>query len=271
MAAITWGAPGSRNHDYGVDHGVLYLMDGTAVPWNGLTNVTESTPKTSKPFYIDGRKYLEQQVPGDFAGSIKAFTYPDEFEAILGTTELEQGLFLKDQPAQPFHLSWRSYRKNELNINLSTEPAIVVTDNGDGTWTATGPGAQFFEGYQFRIMGADVIMSDDGLSYEISSSETDQNYIIHVAFNLRAIPGDLSYQTVSDVIGAIEFSWAVTSIPGNINGRRPGAHIFIDAAKVNDVFKMSAIEELLYGSYTADPSVTDPQSLINAITTILSS
>jgi hypothetical protein len=271
MTALTWNTPGSHNHDYGVDHGVLYLLDGTAVPWNGLTGVTESTSKTSKPFYIDGRKFLEQQVLGDFTGTLKAFTYPDEFDAIMGIVELGSGLYIKDQPAQQFHLSWRSYRKNELNINLDTRPAIIVTDNGDGTWVARGAGAQFFEGDMFRIMGADVIVSEDGLSYQISSSETDQNYIVHVLFNLMAISSDISYQTITDQISPIEFQWTLSSTPGNITNQRPTAHILIDAAKVNNVFKMAAIEELLYGSFNADPSVSDAQTLITAIQTILSS
>lgn len=271
MTALTWGTPGSRNHDYGVDHGVLYLLDGTAVPWNGLTSVTESTVRSSKPFYIDGRKFLEQQTPGDFAALLKAYTYPDEFETVLGTAELGTGLSIKDQPVKPFHLSWRSYRKNEININVQTFSDIVITDNGDGTWTASGPGAQFFEGDHFRIMGADVIISDDGLSYQISSSEVDQNYIIHVVFNLTAIPADIAYQTIADQATLIEFEWTLASVPGNITNRRPASHILIDAAKVNDVFKMSAIEALLYGSFTSDPSVSDAQSLINAIQIILSS
>lgn len=271
MTVLTWGSPGSRNHDYGIDRGVLYLLDGTAVPWNGLTGVTESTARSSKPFYIDGRLILDKQIPGDFTGTLKAFTYPDEFEAIMGTAELGNGLFIKDQTAQRFHLSWRSYRKNELNINLETEAAIVVTDNGDGTWTATGVGAQFFEGDMFRIMGADVIVSDDGLSYQISSSETDQNYVVHVLFNLMAIPSDLAYVTISDQIAPIEFEWTLSATPSNITGYRPTAHILIDAAKVNDVFKMAAIETLLYGDFTDDPIVSDAQTLITAIQTILSS
>lgn len=270
MTALTWSTPGSRNHDYGVDHGVLYLTDGTAVPWNGLTSVTDTTSKSTKPFYMDGRLFLNQQIPGDFTGTLKAFTYPDEFEAVMGTAELGTGLFLKDQPAGSFHLSWRSYRKNEKQINLQTQSAIVVTDNGDGTWTASGPGAQFFLGDQFQIQGANVVWIDDN-TFEISSSETDQNYIIHVVFNLQAIPANVDYATITDQISPIEFEWTLSSIPGNITNRRPSAHILVDAAKVDDVFKMASIEELLYGTFTTDPNLTDAQSLITAIQTILSS
>lgn len=269
MTALKWNTPGSHNHDYGVDRGVLYLLDGTAVPWNGLTGVTESTAKTEKPFYIDGRKFLDQQVPGDFAGTLQAITYPDEFEACLGTAEIVSGVFLKDQPAQPFHLSWRSFRKNELTINLETISAITITDNGDGTWTAAGPGAQFFEGDMFSIMGANVILSEDGLSYDISSSEIDQSYILHVLFNLMAIPSDIAYTTITDSIDPITFEWTLSSTPNNIAGYRPTAHVMIDAAKVNDVFKMSAIEDLLYGSYTSDPSVSTEANLIEALVALL--
>lgn len=271
MTAITWGTPGSRNHDYGVDHGVLYLLDGTAVPWNGLTSVTESANRTSKPFYIDGRKFLDQQVPGDFAGSLKAFTYPDEFEAVMGTQELITGLMIKDQPSQAFHLSWRSYRKNELNSNLDTLPDIVITDNGDGTWSAAGDGAKFFEGDQFQIMGANVIISEDGTSYQISTTNEDQNYILHVLFNLRAIPSDVAYATITDSIAPIEFEWTLSSTPNLIGDYRPTAHLLIDAARVGDVFKMEAVEELLYGNETTNPNLTTAEDLVVAITDILAS
>lgn len=275
MTAMKWNTPGSHNHDYGVDRGVLYIPNPlgsdyscAAVPWNGLTSVAESTARTSKPFYIDGRKFLEQQVPGDFTGTLKAFMYPDEFEAIMGTVEIATGLLLKDQPMKPFHLSWRTRRKNELQINSQVISPTLITDNGDGTWTAMGDNVQRFEDGYFRILDAPVALEDD-TSYILSTND-DNDYIIHVLFNVMAIPADIEYQTVTDQISPVEFQWSLTSTPGPITGYRPTAHVMIDAAKINDGVKMWFVEKQLYGDWDTDSNITTAQDLINAVEAFLS-
>jgi hypothetical protein len=63
MTEIKWDEVGARRYETGVDRGVLYLPAGTAVPWNGLTAVTENVERDVKSYYIDGVKYLDQQVP----------------------------------------------------------------------------------------------------------------------------------------------------------------------------------------------------------------
>ena len=55
-------------------------MMATVVPWNGLTQVHEGSSSEVKSFYLDGVKYLESLIPGDFSGKLKAFTYPEEFD-----------------------------------------------------------------------------------------------------------------------------------------------------------------------------------------------
>lgn len=71
MATLVWDKVGERIYQVGVDHGVLYLQDGTAVPWNGLIDVEESSDSELKSFYLEGVKFLENLSPGIFRGNSK--------------------------------------------------------------------------------------------------------------------------------------------------------------------------------------------------------
>ncbi len=108
MTALTWDNVGERIYQTGVDHGVLYLRDGTAVVWNGITGVEESSTVELKSYYLEGVKYLEMLIPGDFSGKLRAVTYPDEFDAVNGIVEAAEGLSLYEQPPQHFNLSYRT-------------------------------------------------------------------------------------------------------------------------------------------------------------------
>lgn len=112
---VAWDNAGDRLYETGVDRCVLYLPDGTAVPWNGLTSVDQDSGVDVEEFYFSGIKYLEVREPGDFSGSIKAYTYPKEFDAFEGRAELINGMLLTDQPVdQTFSLSYRTKVGNDL-------------------------------------------------------------------------------------------------------------------------------------------------------------
>lgn len=108
MTALAWDQVGERVFQTGVDRGVLYLNDGTAVAWNGLTGVDENHSVEIKSSYLNGLKYLQYAVLGDFSGSLKALTYPDEFDSVMGIVEIHTGLSYYDQPHESFSLSYRT-------------------------------------------------------------------------------------------------------------------------------------------------------------------
>lgn len=116
MATLVWDQVGERFYQAGVDHGVLYLHDGTVAVWNGLTNVEESTSSELKSFHLDGVKYLEYLVPGDFSGKLTAYTYPEEFDSVNGIVNVgtSPGFAFYDQPAKSFNLSYRTKIGNDL-------------------------------------------------------------------------------------------------------------------------------------------------------------
>lgn len=114
MTALEWDKVGDRRYETGVDRGVLYLPDGGVVPWNGLTEVTEDRSREVKSYYMDGVKYLDHHVPGSYTGKVKAYTYPDELDELVGSLEFATGVFVHDQKAGLFNMSYRTLVGNDI-------------------------------------------------------------------------------------------------------------------------------------------------------------
>jgi hypothetical protein len=112
--SLIWDAPADRVYETGLDRGVLYLPNGTAVPWNGLTSVIESFNVEVSPVYFDGMKISDLVTLGDFEATMKAVTYPDEFAELEGVAPVRTGLFYGDQPPQMFGLCYRTQVGNGL-------------------------------------------------------------------------------------------------------------------------------------------------------------
>ena len=113
MTALAWDQEGERIYQAGVDRGVLYLPS-SAVVWNGLISVDETFNREVTPYYQDGQKYLIHQVLGEFEATLKAFTYPDEFEEIDGVYTKNGGLFVHHQTPKTFGLSYRTSIGDDL-------------------------------------------------------------------------------------------------------------------------------------------------------------
>lgn len=115
MAELTWDNVGERTFETGLDRGVLYMPDGSAVPWNGLVSITEKNEKESSPVYYDGQKINDLVTLGDFSASMKAITYPDEFAILEGLVSLSDGVYLGDQAPQAFGLCYRTRLGNDVD------------------------------------------------------------------------------------------------------------------------------------------------------------
>jgi hypothetical protein len=123
VATLKWDKIGERFYQTGVDRGVLYPPDGPGVAWNGITGVEDSINSELKSYHLDGVKYLESRTPNEFMAKLKAYTYPDEFDAVNGVSafvidseELTAipGLDLHDQPPKTFSLSYRTRIGNDV-------------------------------------------------------------------------------------------------------------------------------------------------------------
>lgn len=117
MTALTWDQVGERIFETGIDRGVLYLKDGTAVSWNGLTGLDDDTSVELKPSYLEGVKYLDSVVPGDFSAKLRAITFPNEFNRVNGSRLVAPGLRYYEQIPKSFNLSYRTLKGNDLEGN----------------------------------------------------------------------------------------------------------------------------------------------------------
>ena len=115
MAKITWDDTAKHLYETGVSNGVLYVYDkqtkayGKGVAWNGLTAVTES-PSGAEPtaLYADDKKYLNLLSVEEFAATIEAYTYPDEFAACDGSADIVAGVSMGQQPRTKFAFCYKT-------------------------------------------------------------------------------------------------------------------------------------------------------------------
>lgn len=123
MSKIVWDQSGNRFFETGVKNGVLYPIGengeySTGVPWNGLSKVTESpSGAEANPIYADDIKYLNLFSAEDFAATIEAYTYPDEFAACDGSQELATGVQIGQQTRKMFGLCYRTVLGNDTDGN----------------------------------------------------------------------------------------------------------------------------------------------------------
>lgn len=109
MARLTWTAAGVRYYEVGVDRGVLYVGTNAGVAWPGLISVQENpSGGEPRPYYQDGRKYLNLAKAEEFEATIEAFTAPAEFGPCDGMRSIQNGLFATQQRRVPFNLSYRT-------------------------------------------------------------------------------------------------------------------------------------------------------------------
>lgn len=114
MAILEWDELEDRVYETGLDRGVLYLPDGSAVPWNGLTSVIEAFDKEVSAVYYDGMKINDLVSLGSFAATMRAITYPEEFVELEGFGEITNGVFAADQMPQLFGLCYRTQIGNAV-------------------------------------------------------------------------------------------------------------------------------------------------------------
>ena len=214
MTKLNWDVQGERYYETGVSKGVLYpFKEGKyskGVAWNGLTAVTESPSGAEPtPLYADNIKYLNLLSNEEFAATVEAYTYPDEFAECDGSANLAVGVSVGQQKRIPFGMSY-------------------VTKLGNDT---------------------------DGQDY---------GYKIHLIYGALAKPSQKNYATINDNPEAITFSWEVSTIPVEVTGFKPTAHVEIDSTKIEPA-KLAKIEAKLYGSETEEPTLLMPDEIVALI------
>lgn len=111
-----------------------------------------------------------------------------------------------------------------------------------------------------------------GFSYQtIIGNDTKRNaygYKIHLIYGCTAKPSERSNATVNESPEAVTLSWELSTVAAEIamNGFKPSAKITIDSTKVAPA-KLKVLEDLLYGTASAEASLPTPDAVAALIGT----
>ena len=131
MAKLKWGQAGERRYENGVSRGVLYTPDNTGVyatgvAWNGLVSVTESpSGAESNKQYADNGVYVNLLSAEEFAATVEAFTFPEEFNQHNGLAVPKAGVYVGQQGRKPFGLCYRTEIGDDLDSRAGYKLHLV--------------------------------------------------------------------------------------------------------------------------------------------------
>lgn len=131
MSRLVWDNIGEHFYETGVKNGVLYTSKtttvdqttttdpyGKATAWNGLTAVTESpSGAEATALWADDIKYLSLISAEEFAATVEAYTYPDEFAECDGSASISSGIRIGQQTRKTFGLCYRTTLGNDTEGN----------------------------------------------------------------------------------------------------------------------------------------------------------
>jgi len=119
MAKLLWDQVGEKIYETGADHAVLYLIDSNnkyskGVAWNGLLGFDEN-PSGAEPtkLWADNINYATMFSAEEYSGTIRAYTYPDDFAECNGEAELAGGVTIGQQARKTFGFSYRTKVGND--------------------------------------------------------------------------------------------------------------------------------------------------------------
>ena len=134
----------------------------------------------------------------------------------------------------------------------------------DGSASVVASGATPVQG--LRITGQ--TRTPFGLAYRTlignDTAGTDHGYEIHLVYNATAGVSSQDYQTVNDSPEALELSWDFSTLPVDVPGAKPSAHLVISSLTANAT-KLRELETKLYGSETVAPALPTPAEVITLL------
>lgn len=120
---LVWDQFGEKTYETGVEKCVLYTMPAAggytkATAWNGVTKVNENpSGAESTPVYANNSKYLNLISAEDFAATVEAYTYPDEFAECDGSAEVVAGVTIGQQARKPFGFCYKTRIGNDTEAD----------------------------------------------------------------------------------------------------------------------------------------------------------
>lgn len=137
---LKWDGEGTRLYQTGVSHGALYVWHeasgegssavaagyGKAIAWSGLTAVNQNpSGAEATALYADNIKYLNLISAENFAATIEAYDYPDEFEECDGSATLVSGVLAGQQPRKKFCFAYVTNVGSDTDANESLKLHII--------------------------------------------------------------------------------------------------------------------------------------------------
>lgn len=134
----------------------------------------------------------------------------------------------------------------------------------DGSAAILGAGGSAIKG--LRVTGQ--TRAPFGLSYRTlignDTSGTDYGYEIHLVYNATAGVTSRDHETVNDSPDAIEFSWDFSTLPVDVPGAKPSAHLIISSLDTEPAI-LKTLENTLYGTESKAPKLPTPAELITIL------
>lgn len=123
FAPLVWDETGKKLFETGVSNVALYPQDttgvyGTGVAWNGVTTISESpSGAEATTLWANNGKYLNLYSVEEYASSIEAYTYPDEFAECDGSAEIAKGVSIGQQTRKSFGLAYKTLIGSDTDGN----------------------------------------------------------------------------------------------------------------------------------------------------------
>lgn len=131
MAKLTWDKVGERMYEQGVSDVAIYPVTpsgayGKGIAWSGVSKIGEKpSGAEANAFYADNIKFLNVLSKEEFAASIEAYMYPEEFEACDGTAEIAEGITIGQQNRQTFGLVYKTLIGSDTDSNKGYKLHII--------------------------------------------------------------------------------------------------------------------------------------------------
>lgn len=179
---LKWDSLGEHGYEAGCDRGVFYEringMYPRGVAWSGITGVDDSTSgrDVSNLYSLDRRVDARKTKP-ERGGTIRCYTYPEEFEPSIGIIEVLPGMMTYDQDESYFGFTYRVLKGTDSDA-LGDDYDIHIVYNSIVT------------GVKGNASTLDDDVSPEELSFDyISFPEAMDDYAdpTHLVLNAKAL------------------------------------------------------------------------------------
>ena len=147
------------------------------------------------------------------------------------------------------------------SITAYTYPKEWEACDGSASVLSSASGATPVKG--LRVTGQ--TRTPFGLAYRTlignDTAGTEYGYEIHLVYNATAGVSSQDFQTVNDSPEALELSWDFSTLPVDVPGAKPSAHLVVSSLTA-DANKLKALETKLYGTDSAAPTLPSPAEVI---------